>query len=148
MILSPTLCDRFMLPCLLLNYETKLGKQTIATLSTDKERSKLLRNWARGEYSLEKADRESSSEDEDDSGTEDEFREISLSDSEDDDEEEQAQPKALKGKTKRSDIRLGLQRSEARWTAVTDDAGFQAQAGSDYEDYVDTRAPKAGLAGA
>eukprot|EP00965_Chrysotila_dentata_P185697 6130601-Pleurochrysis_carterae.AAC.1 len=53
MILSPTLCDRFMLPCSLLIYETKLGKQTIASLSTEKERSKLLRNWARGEYSIE-----------------------------------------------------------------------------------------------
>eukprot|EP00965_Chrysotila_dentata_P025162 835107-Pleurochrysis_carterae.AAC.1 len=71
MILAPTLSDRFMLPCSLLAYETKLGKQTIASLSTDKERSKLLRNWARGKYSLEKSDRESSSEDEDDSDPED-----------------------------------------------------------------------------
>eukprot|EP00965_Chrysotila_dentata_P136335 4508372-Pleurochrysis_carterae.AAC.1 len=67
-----------MLPCSLLKYETKLGKQTIAPLSTDKERSKLLRNWARGDYSIEKSDRGSSSEDEDDSGPEDEFGEISL----------------------------------------------------------------------
>eukprot|EP00965_Chrysotila_dentata_P224551 6194243-Pleurochrysis_carterae.AAC.1 len=148
MILSPTLGDRFMLPCSLLIYETKLGKKTIASLSADKERSKLLRNWVRGKYSQEKSDRESSSEDEDDSGTEDEFREISLSGSEDDDEEERPQPKAPKGKTKKSDVRLGLQRSAVRWTAVTDDAGFQAQAGSDYEDYVEPRAPKAGHAGA
>eukprot|EP00965_Chrysotila_dentata_P088760 2930397-Pleurochrysis_carterae.AAC.1 len=152
MILSTTLGDRFMLPCSLLIYETKLGKQTIASLSTDKERSKLLRNWAHGEYSLEKSDRESSSEDADDSGTEDEFREISLSGSEDDDEEERSPPKAPKGKTKqsnkKSDIRLGLQRSAVRWTAVTDEAGFQAQAGSDYEEYVEPRAPKAGHVGA
>eukprot|EP00965_Chrysotila_dentata_P055802 1850616-Pleurochrysis_carterae.AAC.1 len=78
MILSPTLGDRFMLPSSLLKYETKLGKQTIASLSTDKERSKLLRNWARGAYSIGNSDRESSSEDEDDSGSEDEFGEISL----------------------------------------------------------------------
>eukprot|EP00965_Chrysotila_dentata_P122036 4034121-Pleurochrysis_carterae.AAC.1 len=117
MILSPTLGDRFMLPCSLLIYETKLGKQTIASLSTDKQRSKLLRNWARGEYSIEKSDRESSSEDEEDSGPEDEFQEVSLGESEDDDEEEQPQPKAPKGKTKKSDVRSGLQRSAARWTA-------------------------------
>eukprot|EP00965_Chrysotila_dentata_P142463 4709711-Pleurochrysis_carterae.AAC.1 len=146
MILSPTLGERFMLPCLLLIYETKLGKQTIASLSTDKERSKLLRNWTRGEYSIEKSDCESSSEDEDDSGTEDEFREISLSGSKDDDEEEQPQLKTSKSKTKRLDVRSGLQRSAARWTAVTDDAGFQALAGSEYEDYVEPRAPKAGHA--
>eukprot|EP00965_Chrysotila_dentata_P078692 2593743-Pleurochrysis_carterae.AAC.1 len=71
MLVSSTLSDRFMLPCSLLAYETKLGKQTIASLSTDKERSKLLRNWARGKYSIEESDRESSSEDEDDSDPED-----------------------------------------------------------------------------
>eukprot|EP00965_Chrysotila_dentata_P129440 4278764-Pleurochrysis_carterae.AAC.1 len=148
MILSPTLGERFMLPCSLLAYETKLGKQTIASLSTDKERSKLLRNWARAEYSLEKPDSESSSEDADDSGPEDEFQEILLSGSEDDDEDKRLPPKAPKGKTKKLDIRLSLQRSAVRWTAVTDEAGFQAQAGSDYEEYVEPRAPKAGHAGA
>eukprot|EP00965_Chrysotila_dentata_P007380 239353-Pleurochrysis_carterae.AAC.1 len=135
MILSPPLGDRFMLPCSLLAYKTKLVKQTIASLSTDKERSKVLRNWARGEYSLEKPDSESSSEDADDSEPEDEFQEVSLSGSEDDDEDEWSPLKAPKGKTKRSDMRLGLQRSAVRWTAVTDEAGFQAQAGSDYEEY-------------
>eukprot|EP00965_Chrysotila_dentata_P092536 3053938-Pleurochrysis_carterae.AAC.2 len=145
--LSTTLGGRFMLPCSLLAYETKLGKQTIASPSTDKERSKLLRNWARGEYSLEKSDRESSSEDADDSEPEDEFQEILLSGSEDDDEDERSPPKAPKGKTKKSDVRLSLQRSAVRWTAVTDEAGFQAQEGSDYEEYVESRAPKAGHAG-
>eukprot|EP00965_Chrysotila_dentata_P087629 2893006-Pleurochrysis_carterae.AAC.1 len=148
MVLSTTLGERFMLPCSLLAYETKLGKQTIASLSTDKKRSKLLRNWAHGEYSLEKSDSESLSEDTGDSGPEDEFRELSPSGSENDDEDERSSPKAPKGKTKKSDIRLGLQRSAVRWTAVTDKAGFQAQAGSDYEEYVEPRALKVSHAGA
>eukprot|EP00965_Chrysotila_dentata_P053876 1787570-Pleurochrysis_carterae.AAC.1 len=121
MILSTTLGERFMLPCSLLAYEAKLGKQTIA---------------------------ESSSEDTDDSDHEDEFRELSLGESEDDDEDERSPPKAPKGKTKKSNIRLGLQRGAVRWTAVTDEASFQAQAGSGYEEYVEPRALKASHAGA
>eukprot|EP00965_Chrysotila_dentata_P017706 588594-Pleurochrysis_carterae.AAC.1 len=84
----------------------------------------------------------------DDSGPEDEFRELSQSGSENDDEDKRSPPKASKGTTKKSDIRLGLQRSTVRWTAVTDEAGFQVQAGSDYVKYVEPRAPKASHAGA
>eukprot|EP00965_Chrysotila_dentata_P224349 6194131-Pleurochrysis_carterae.AAC.1 len=67
MILSrTTLSEQFMLHCALLVYETKLRKQTIASLSSDKERIKLLNNWAQGVYSLEKQDSESLSDASDD----------------------------------------------------------------------------------
>eukprot|EP00965_Chrysotila_dentata_P177940 5878176-Pleurochrysis_carterae.AAC.2 len=71
------------------------------------------------------------------------------SEAEDDDEDGRPPLKAPKSKTKQSNIRLALQRRTVRWTAVSDEADFRAQAGSDYEEYVDRpRAPKADHAGA
>eukprot|EP00965_Chrysotila_dentata_P212987 6187374-Pleurochrysis_carterae.AAC.1 len=139
MILSTTLSERFMLPCSLLIYEIKLGKQTIASLSSDKERSKLLKNWAQGVYSLEKQDSESLSDDTDDS-EEDKFQELSLGKSENDDNDTRSHSKTRKGKTKRSDIRPGSQRGAVRWTTAADKDSFQAQAGSNNEEYVEPEA--------
>eukprot|EP00965_Chrysotila_dentata_P045304 1505335-Pleurochrysis_carterae.AAC.2 len=147
MILSTTWSERFMLPCLLFVYEVKLGKQTIAFLSTDRKRNKLLQNWAQGVYSLEKQGSESSHDDTEDSEEEDELWELSLGESEDDDDDERSHPKAPKGRIKQSNIRPGSQGDAVRWTAVTDEDGFQAQAGSSYKEYVDPRKLKASHAG-
>eukprot|EP00965_Chrysotila_dentata_P189438 6173319-Pleurochrysis_carterae.AAC.1 len=113
----------------------KLGKQTFASLCDDKEKIRLLNNWAEGIFSLEDPDTEHSSDDLDDS-EDDEFGELSLEESEDDEDDERPHPEPPKGKTKQVESRTGSQRGKVQWATVTDEDSFQAQAGSSYEDYV------------